>query len=647
MLRVLTIRNAPRHPFRKIDFQKGLTAISGPNESGKSVLLEMIRYALWGSEALRGTSEDYKKLEVTLDFDVREIEYRVERIRNSATLSRDGAVVATGIKAVNAKIIEIFGYNMAVFDVANACLQGQVEALGKMRPSERQKMVDQTVGLTFIDTLIKWVGDQASAINHEATALASVAVQPNQPTKPGDYNPSHQLDASVAKLRALAAERSELIGWLSRPLTPPADPGPRPSDWTLEDFEKRRDARAKVLDLISSFQGEIKRNGVELEWRQKTYRQHEATQKSLRERITNAVVAPYTEAELVDMEVALERHAAWCAKQRLLARGSLTCPSCSHSWPIASHELGKYKDVTEVPAPAFQSADIKKWRTLLNNQVDVAFLQQEIEKLETPKAELQLEIESIAATIETIRAQEVVAIKQLAELVDMSSQETSLRRWMAQSEVYVERLSQFEALQNERALKQARLDELHTVPTDLALLETKSVEARAYESQLATFEELSQRYRDTAAKALETKARADQMTAARDALKEMKLHIKQHLVPSLSVVASRLLQQMTGGARTTIAIDEEFNIKVDNQNLNTLSGSGQAVANLAIRIGLGQVLTNKVFSVFMADEIDAAMDSERATYTAECLANLNTSISQILLISHKRLDATHHIELTR
>ena len=51
-------------------------------------------------------------------------------------------------------------------------------------------------------------------------------------------------------------------------------------------------------------------------------------------------------------------------------------------------------------------------------------------------------------------------------------------------------------------------------------------------------------------------------------------------------------------------------------DLETLSGSGKACANLALRIGLGQVLTNKVVSLFIGDEIDASMDTERAYFHA-------------------------------
>src|SRR5262249_13203727 len=79
--------------------------------------------------------------------------------------------------------------------------------------------------------------------------------------------------------------------------------------------------------------------------------------------------------------------------------------------------------------------------------------------------------------------------------------------------------------------------------------------------------------------------------------------VKGHLVPALSRVASHLLAQMTGGQRSAIVVDQEFDVLVDGQRLDTLSGSGKALANLALRLGLGQVLTNNVLSLFIGDEI--------------------------------------------
>ncbi|WP_163360679.1 hypothetical protein, partial [Klebsiella aerogenes] len=67
------------------------------------------------------------------------------------------------------------------------------------------------------------------------------------------------------------------------------------------------------------------------------------------------------------------------------------------------------------------------------------------------------------------------------------------------------------------------------------------------------------------------------------ALNEVRQETKTYLAPALSRVASHMLSQMTGGARGRIAVDEDFEIQVDGQPLNTLSGSGKVCANLAVR----------------------------------------------------------------
>jgi DNA repair exonuclease SbcCD ATPase subunit len=97
-----------------------------------------------------------------------------------------------------------------------------------------------------------------------------------------------------------------------------------------------------------------------------------------------------------------------------------------------------------------------------------------------------------------------------------------------------------------------------------------------------------------------------------------------------------MLAQMTGGARGRIVVDEDFEIQVDGQPLNTLSGSGKVCANLAVRLGLGRILTNGVFPVFMGDEMDASMDNDRAGHLHDALCALEGKLTQILVITHKR-----------
>ena len=102
---------------------------------------------------------------------------------------------------------------------------------------------------------------------------------------------------------------------------------------------------------------------------------------------------------------------------------------------------------------------------------------------------------------------------------------------------------------------------------------------------------------------------------------------------------------MSNGEISDVTIDEDFNIEVDNKELNLLSGSEKAIANLAIRLALSCVLTRKVFNVFMGDEIDESMSEDRASSTADSLMKLTNQIDQIILISHRHIIADHFIDI--
>ena len=133
-----------------ITFQKGFGAICGPNEQGKTLILEMIRFSLFGTAALRGKSDDYKNLKVELEFTVRGEVYKTRRTITTAKLFRGSPPeeIANGVKGTNAKVVEILGFGLDVFDTACVANQGDIEKLGAMKPTERKQMVDSVIGLS-------------------------------------------------------------------------------------------------------------------------------------------------------------------------------------------------------------------------------------------------------------------------------------------------------------------------------------------------------------------------------------------------------------------------------------------------------------------------------------------------------------------
>jgi exonuclease SbcC len=590
LLNRLHIKNCFKHKDAVFEFAEGLTAITGPNESGKSLLLEMIRFALFGVDATRGSSPDYKDTYVALDFVVNGETYRVERSRRPKLTNAVGEELAVGTTPVNAKVREIFGYDLLVFDVANACNQGEVEALSNMKPSERKRMVDQTIGLNALDDIIKWLTDDISTVSNTIDFLQKKVIAPERPVPPDDPRPASVLRDAANKTHALVRERSEIVGFLSSAQTAPTLPDPPDVDLDLDTMEEAQEERQRVLKQIQPLQIKV-----------------------------GQYVAPkYTSEGLVTMRRENEDYRQRLRYEDLLRHKKTECPSCGHQWGPFDDELATLERFADAPKPLATIAQIE---------------------IEEQRIAARPEIDMAKVALHDLQAQLDAMPDHTRSIAQVEAYQKALKAY----DIAKGRYDQWVALVDQ---KKTRLAELNGVDEEYTRLLALHAEAKQYETAIARYEIDLAKYEAEQVELDEKIFELEQLRAARKAMHDVKIKVKTYLIPSLNKVASGLLSQMTGGDRNTIAIQEDFDILVDGQPINTLSGSGKAIANLALRIGLGQVLTNSVFSVFLADEIDAAMDERRAALTSKCLSRLTQSVKQVVLVSHKRPEADHFIELT-
>lgn len=582
MISRLYLDNCFTHQDQTFHFDKGLTGVTGPNESGKSLIVEMIRYALFGSAALRGKGEDYKKLHVELDFTVAGEDYTV--LRKGTKVELTGGRQASGTKPVNEAIRSVLGYDLAVFDVANACNQGNIEALSDMTPTARKAMVDKTIGLDQLDQLIKLCGSEGNTLKREAEAIKGTLVEPVKPE--GEHRPSEEVRAELDQARVEAKEAVSIESFLRNIPPVPQSPGDAPVAETSVELsayqERRRDAERQV--------------------------------KKLTHQISLIEPEEFDEYELQGAEAAIEMWDMWRQKERLLAQGHICCPECKHEWPVA--DLGDLADVEEpLGAAPFTQREINEHRARIGNKAQ--------------KEQLEVELAGI-----------VVPEDRSAELAQR-------QEWEARVAVFERQQEAYHGYNAAIPEKQARLEELFGIHEAAEGLEAEFTAARDFERDTARYTRDLETHLAQVAKAAELEDRSSEFLKAREIIQALKVSVKTHLLPSLNKVASVLLSQMTGGERYLVEVDEEFEITIDGQAIGTLSGSGKAVANLAIRIALGQILTNRVFSIFLADEVDAAMDDERAGHTADALRRLTDLVSQVVLVTHKRPETDHQIELKK
>lgn len=628
-------------------FSKGVTAITGPNESGKSLIIEVFKFLLFGTKALRGIVDDYKSLKASCDVTIKGVDYRIERTIGSAKLCQGSDPIATGTRVVNEKIISILGFGLDVFDISCSVSQGEIERLGQMPPSERKRMVDQVIGADRLDDLTKWCGDEALLLGREIAVLEKRLVEPTGPAAPTDYQPSSVLAEVVKEQRGLHAEAHSLRGWLSN--KPEFRGWPVPSDG-----EDKGDPEALQEQINQAIRADQERDRIlklpVIDYDPEQLRLDWAAWDEWQERESFIAAHPRPDLTLEELEDLLERTAKrdWVLalqtqRQRLARSPEITCP-CGKTFPV-EHVL-----IAEIDAQLVELGDLP---VVELSPTQLRIQGERIADWNLPAtkerwAELQDRVEASKPTLERslIRVRPgSVPVEEHRKLIDalparidvepLKQKLAAIRDYQARlaaAEIAFEQYSRWEAIAKE---KREELLDTEALMFDLDDLEQALTLARSYETALQRYEEEIVVYRRDSEELNKLGEERTGWLSAKAAVNEIRTKIKAHLVPALSTVASHLLTQMTGGARTSIQVSEDFEVTVDGQRLDTLSGSGKACSNLALRIGLGQVLTNNVLSIFIGDEIDASMDLDRSEFTQSSLGKLINSISQIILSTHK------------
>ncbi|RLE68548.1 MAG: hypothetical protein DRJ34_02800 [Thermoprotei archaeon] len=186
----LSVRN-----FRKlnisIDFPQGILVITGPNESGKSTILEAILYSLFG-ELMRGKKDDAIRYDSSISslklvFAVNKDIYRVERKieKNSPSIARlykvdsNGNIVliATTPSAVNKEIRNILGgLSYKEFLASNIVAQKDLEKIVNMKRGERNAIINAFLNLDSYTKAIENLKEDRKRIGGTKTLKGELTI---------------------------------------------------------------------------------------------------------------------------------------------------------------------------------------------------------------------------------------------------------------------------------------------------------------------------------------------------------------------------------------------------------------------------------------------------------------------------------------
>ena len=665
MYHKLELWNCFVHKHLLVDFQKGLTHISGLNGKGKSLIPEMAEFCLWGSKALRGKSEDYKGMSATLDFSIKRVVYRVERTITSATLFSGSEKIATGTKPVNARIQELFGYSYEVFKTTNVARQGEIERMGNMLPTERKKLVDETIGLSRIDELTIWVKTQYADLPGQIKTLQAIIQDPEpEPAPPAAPQPD------MPALQAQLAVYNANVSYLADPVAPTKH---QLSD-SYAALQEQQQARVHALGekagierVLTSFPPlptgvpilhERDSERQELSDSSQRYREALGQATTLRKALQGVPLnSTVTDAALVAAEKIIRDRGRIVERDRIRSQQvEYNCPKCQHQWHDADPRLADYVDLPEVrPELIYNSKQIEELRKINNYQDTRKTLKSGLEAVELVLAAnadhsgLITDIDSGRHVVE--RYQELLRgeekRKQLLQQLAGIDVPEDASVTLLEIEAYRQALLKWGDAIEKQKIARGLLEKL---PTDMPAVYQKADELNhswlSYTFQKTAWEKAVQTHNGYVERLISLQAELEDWKAALEAITLLRQRIKGYLLPSLNKVASQLVNIMSNGWLPWVVVNDDFDIIVGGQPINTLTGGGKAITNLALRIGLGQVLTNSVFSSLTIDEGDAGVDKEKAPMITEALKKLTGTIQQIIVISHKEgLVADHRIEL--
>ncbi len=716
---------------RKMDTEllAGSTLITGKNGRGKSLILEMFGYLLFGTQALRGIASDYKKMTVEGTVTIRGRDYKIVRTKSKADVfDADGNVLVTSTSAVNEHITQLLGYNFDVFSISNWCAQGEIQALANMKPTERKAMIDNVSGLTQLDGLTEITKQSIKVLKASVEAVENSLVKPLEPTKPETplVVAQQEIEAQTTFLNAAAQAKMKLDltvlpVWPSEPqpvreLALPDEPVPAPVPQLGEAPAKPEPRVAPVFELEKPFNARVGTGDtqavldkvLDLQVNQFGPKYRELSQlseqiKTIKQHLGLDVLQLWR--SMPDVEYWNEQHRQWRNKgsyDQLMAQGDVTCPNCKYRHAVAADALAEFNPAlfpSKLPPSTMDLSWAKAHDELeakcaaLRNDILTIF-GGEPEAVNHQLEEIRVElVNHKQAEAEFTRAQQ--HHQEQCQLIEQNNQQ-ALQNWkqqcdsrLAQHQQMVSTVRQNneqrhndwlaqcnrlrqghdEALQAYQLQRQqwkerheacrlahAEYEELKNhiaqVYSPERLAEATGIKQasekvlsdwRLYDSLFSDYQRHLESYKLALSRCDNERAQiADQMKA-QAALVEVKARVKTYLIPSLNRVSSYLLSEMTGGEHSTVAMDENFEVFVDGQPLRTMSGSGKDITNLAIRIGLGRILTHKVLGMMLLDEVDQGMDDSRAAYTWECIERITPQIGQVLQVSHKELRAENRL----
>jgi exonuclease SbcC len=673
-LRSLHMQLFRQHVDGHVVFPDGLVGIIGVNGSGKTTIVEAVGFALFGSRALRGRTEDVRtrtapsrgagrnrrdsEMRVELSIDHDGAVFRIVRSLADAALYVGGEAnaVALGNREVSARIAALIGMSYEEFVATYCTEQKGLEFLsGKKGATEREKFIIRVLGYDRLEELQELLrgdrkekratlqGYEASIGTREEIEQRLAAEEQQLRTIREKHDEAFQaLTRAEGEFSVLRAKMQKLDDLRSRFIKE------REGVQTLQVRVEERAKRLQSLaDAIINGEDDLRRalkpiaGARSLEDVLTDTRREAALAKDRAEMLSGEVrtceVSWREELSTVRAErEALARQAEQVAQrvrkvEALDAGGE--CPTCSqplgetfeavHAHLATEHRglQERIEQLTGVERERTQPpAELEERRELLRAA------QRDVEKL-------QIKINELVACQQLEQKLKTIQADQRATQVDMNTAEENLERGRKKlveigfsEEEYLKDKGAHDAAQ--RLVEVVRLQRVRLegeVNTQAAMVARSFSDRERFDDRQAELEKLRREVRIF--------DECDRIVT------DFRKFVNSSIRPRMAELASEYLTDLTDGRYSAVELGEDFTPTVveDGEVKRVISGGEEDILNLCMRIALSHMLAERAgqsFSLLMLDEVFGSLDEARRGNVLALLEKLRRRFEQIIIITH-------------
>jgi exonuclease SbcC len=189
-IRRLRLQNFRQHADTLLEFEAGLTGIVGPNGAGKTTLLEAIAWAIYGTDAARGTKDTIRRrgaparsrVEVELVFELGPHRYRIVRSLQNAELFQDGEAIpiANSLATVTERVTRLLGMTRDEFFSTYFTGQKELAIMAQMTAPERAQFLSRVLGYEKLRTAQQRLKEQRRVAQATLDARKSELIDPKR-----------------------------------------------------------------------------------------------------------------------------------------------------------------------------------------------------------------------------------------------------------------------------------------------------------------------------------------------------------------------------------------------------------------------------------------------------------------------------------